>query len=682
MISTIDAGTLAVCYGITSVLQCIALFLQYRTCPSENGLGWWTVGSVCLAVGFIINLFRGIDLIHNYVAIVYNFSFVAGFLCIYSGLEIFGNRKVNISAIIALAFTSLLMLLLFTFIEYSIPGRRMTTSTACALISLLSANAIRKYVSQSKTSRMLTGIFLFNAAALVTLSILPLAVGRGLAQDSKAIFLIATYFIIITTSTLWTFCLIILVNNKLSEQINAARLFLESTLDGLSAHIAIIDATGNIVLVNKAWREFACCNGADPERVSLGINYINVCTSGPLDATNESTAFAEGIKSVLEGTSTLFKMEYACHSINAQRWFLGRVTPFPGSGPKRAVIAHEDITERKLMEMALMDSNRKLEMLTNEDGLTNISNRRHFDTVLSAECSRHARTGSPLSLLILDIDYFKMFNDTYGHVLGDECLRSIARVLADCCKRPADLAARYGGEEFACLLPDTNLIGAISVAENIRKHIETLSIPHGSSLASDIVTASIGLVTIQCDEGTTPSDIIRQADELLYQAKNEGRNRVKFRGINDEIYTQSLEDNATTLKISLSKSHLSGNASIDSQHANLISLANDLLRSMFTENDLADLKKHMTIVLKHVEEHFIDEERILSDAKYPSTAEHASEHRRLVLQCSQMISEHSEVPALQTDIIQYVINDIIMQHMIHEDMKYNAHLRSHPDIRA
>jgi len=254
--------------------------------------------------------------------------------------------------------------------------------------------------------------------------------------------------------------------------------------------------------------------------------------------------------------------------------------------------------------------------------------------------------------------------------------------MAECAKRPTDLAARYGGEEFACILPDTNLIGAISVAENIRKRIEELSIPHSTSLASNIITVSIGLITIKCEQSTTPSDIVRQADELLYQAKSDGRNRVKFRGVNDDLYAQNFDKNTTTLKISLSQSHLSGNTCIDTQHANLISLANDLLRYIFTENDLSDLNNHLTIILKHVERHFKDEEEILLDANYPESEEHAAEHGRLLSQCSRLIEDHSESSSIQTEIIQYIVHDLIMQHMIQEDTKYFTHLKIRPDVSA
>jgi len=188
----------------------------------------------------------------------------------------------------------------------------------------------------------------------------------------------------------------------------------------------------------------------------------------------------------------------------------------------------QDITKRKQAEKALEESNCTLEALSNTDGLTRIANRRCFDEVLVREYARHSRSGAELSLILLDIDYFKVFNDCYGHVSGDECLRLVAQVIAGCLARPADLAARYGGEEFACILPETDCSGAVIIAEKIRQEIMARAIPHKDSKVADCVTASLGVVTMQCCAGGTVVDMITQVDEQLYRAKSAGRNQMKF----------------------------------------------------------------------------------------------------------------------------------------------------------
>ncbi|WP_019590681.1 diguanylate cyclase [Thioalkalivibrio sp. ALE20] len=160
------------------------------------------------------------------------------------------------------------------------------------------------------------------------------------------------------------------------------------------------------------------------------------------------------------------------------------------------------------------------------DGLTGLANRRQFEETLEGENARLARSGGELSIILLDIDYFKPFNDTLGHVRGDDCLREVARVLDASVSRSADLAARYGGEEFACILPDTALAEAVTVAERVRVAITELAIPHPASEVADRVTASLGVASLQCQPRRSALRVVARADEQLYRAKAEGRNRV------------------------------------------------------------------------------------------------------------------------------------------------------------
>jgi len=160
------------------------------------------------------------------------------------------------------------------------------------------------------------------------------------------------------------------------------------------------------------------------------------------------------------------------------------------------------------------------------DGLTALANRRTFDDALAREYARQSRTGGQLSLIMIDIDFFKRFNDTYGHIAGDECLRKVARVIDAAACRPADISARYGGEEFVCILPETDYTGAFAVAERIRRDIINLSIAHSASSIANNVTASLGVCSIHCIPDRSPLNLLAQADELLYSAKKAGRNRV------------------------------------------------------------------------------------------------------------------------------------------------------------
>jgi len=170
-----------------------------------------------------------------------------------------------------------------------------------------------------------------------------------------------------------------------------------------------------------------------------------------------------------------------------------------------------------------------LKELSTVDGLTGIPNRRRFDEVLESEWRRARRNQTPLSLLLMDIDFFKAYNDHYGHLAGDDCLRQLARGLAEIVRRPADLVARYGGEEFVLLLPDTDADGAIWVANRVQDKIKHLNIPHSHSAVADHVTFSIGVATLVPADDQTLFDLIQCADKLLYTAKQNGRNCVSNR---------------------------------------------------------------------------------------------------------------------------------------------------------
>lgn len=168
-----------------------------------------------------------------------------------------------------------------------------------------------------------------------------------------------------------------------------------------------------------------------------------------------------------------------------------------------------------------------LEYQSRSDPLTELHNRRHLDAVLAAEVARHARSGAPLSLIMLDVDHFKPYNDTYGHLRGDECLRQVADVVRAHVRRPDDVAARYGGEEFVCILPDTDLRGAVRVAEELRRGVMALRIPHDRSDAARVVTTSLGVITARCRPGESPELFLERADAQLYAAKSRGRNRTE-----------------------------------------------------------------------------------------------------------------------------------------------------------
>lgn len=195
---------------------------------------------------------------------------------------------------------------------------------------------------------------------------------------------------------------------------------------------------------------------------------------------------------------------------------------------QKLLLGLKDKTQR-LQDLSeqLEKSNQTLERLATMDGLTQVSNRRRFDHVYLAEWKRLSRKQEPLSLIVCDVDFFKVYNDTYGHLQGDDALVQIARAIGRCLKRSADLVARYGGEEFVVLLPETPLAGAAHVAEEIRHSVKALAIPHQQSLNSKQITISLGVACMVPNQQLMGTEVLLQAaDKALYQAKVEGRDQV------------------------------------------------------------------------------------------------------------------------------------------------------------
>lgn len=196
-------------------------------------------------------------------------------------------------------------------------------------------------------------------------------------------------------------------------------------------------------------------------------------------------------------------------------------------GDDTILLVCRDITERKAAEVALEKANRELDKLANIDGLTQIANRRRFDLQLEHEWKRLQRDKTPLTLILCDIDYFKQYNDLYGHQEGDSCLVMVARTLKETLRRPADLSARFGGEEFVILLPNTPLAGGVNRAEKIRDTIASLRIPHNASEVSPFVSMSFGVSSVIPFHEGLPENLVAMADKALYIAKKNGRNRVE-----------------------------------------------------------------------------------------------------------------------------------------------------------
>jgi diguanylate cyclase (GGDEF)-like protein len=206
------------------------------------------------------------------------------------------------------------------------------------------------------------------------------------------------------------------------------------------------------------------------------------------------------------------------------------------------------VSARVAMQLRLHEMNKALRKAAATDPLTGVANRRHFDEALQREWLRAQRTGAPVALLMIDVDYFKAYNDHYGHLEGDQCLRAVARALSRVVHRPADLLARYGGEEFAILLPDTHGRGGCSVARYALQELRSVQLPHGRSPLNGQVSISVGVSAFEVfdDEDrsgyrrdplreprSAVTELVDAADQALYAAKGGGRNHARFLSMSD-----------------------------------------------------------------------------------------------------------------------------------------------------
>ncbi|NHQ94000.1 sensor domain-containing diguanylate cyclase [Janthinobacterium lividum] len=304
---------------------------------------------------------------------------------------------------------------------------------------------------------------------------------------------------------------------------------LESILGAVNLGAIVLDEQHRIVLWNHWMARHSACR-AD---AVLGQDFFAVYPElrHKRIASAITQALRDNFQSLL--SQTLHKAPFPLYTHGAAE---GRermqqaiaVTPINlSASPRHCLIQINDVTIAVGREKLLREQTMVLRSQTFADGLTGIANRRHFDVAIEKEMRRAMRTGSPLSLLMIDIDHFKDYNDHYGHQQGDDCLIRVAAELAAMLQRPTDLLARYGGEEFAAILPDTDAAQALRMAEAIRAHAAGLRIPHAKT-GNDVkhITVSIGIATPHPQQQPTISALIGAADRALYLAKRAGRNRV------------------------------------------------------------------------------------------------------------------------------------------------------------
>jgi len=236
-------------------------------------------------------------------------------------------------------------------------------------------------------------------------------------------------------------------------------------------------------------------------------------------AIRENLACLASLASAKGDWENAFRNHLAFHKLDKQLFNSTRIASMEA---QLEIMTSELYSANRKLE----DANAKLSTMSVTDGLTGISNRRRFEDYLGTEWNRCMRRSAPISLIMVDIDFFKLYNDTYGHITGDQCLKTVAEALASTARRSTDLVARYGGEEFAIVLSDTDSRGAVQVARAASCAVRTLGIPHSASRISDRVTVSIGLATMVPGAQDPCSDLVSRADRALYFSKTHGRDRI------------------------------------------------------------------------------------------------------------------------------------------------------------
>jgi len=341
---------------------------------------------------------------------------------------------------------------------------------------------------------------------------------------------------------------IALTNAKLYHQIKENEELLKQFLEAMPVGVGVLDAKGRPYYANRQ-AELILGKGAIS---GIGKKDIAKVYEAYIAGTNElypneKLAIIRALRGEVSSNNDV-EIHNGDSIIPIESW--GTPIYDESGNVQFAMIAFHDISQRRRAEKVLQEynetlekevkkrtaelekANKQLSRLANLDGLTQIPNRRRFDEYLNLEWQRHQRQQQTISLLLIDIDYFKAYNDFYGHQRGDECLIQVAQTVASSLQRPTDLAARYGGEEFVIVLPHTSPQGALTVAESVQSAIASLQISHQKSAISKYITLSIGVATIIPSSEYSPEDLIKTADDCLYQAKKKGRNKILLNIIN------------------------------------------------------------------------------------------------------------------------------------------------------
>ena len=522
----LDIPTLAFVQCLIFLTQVLVLALQFALDRTSRGLGLWVTGSILMALGIILMPFVMVKSL-LLLALFSNPLYVLGLFVLHRGVVRFLGRKPHTVRLSVLYMAFLLAYLGFLFLDNDLGPRTAVLNAAMAAISGLVAWALvtprQKDITGS--ARFVALIFLVSACIDVVRLGLALTMPGHSDYQAQGAMLHFAFVYPTVLSTLWTFGFVIMLNQRLNARAIAEKEKLKQVFNTSpdAAFIArwsdgmVVDVNDGFVtmtgytregvigrtdVIVRLWRQ-AADHGAFLSALGAKRQCSNQEFSFMTKAGDEFTGL---ISARIIDISGVAHLAGSVHDITALKQSAKRITELASQLEQERNAARKDSVT---------------------DSLTGLPNRRMFDQRLQAEFLRLKRSGVVLSLIMLDIDLFKQFNDAYGHQAGDECLRHIGTLFAGLAGRVSDLAARYGGEEFAFILPGTTREGAWTMAERIRASVEGLSIPLAAPGLSHHVTVSLGVASAPSAGLETPEQMVEVADEALYRAKKAGRNRIE-----------------------------------------------------------------------------------------------------------------------------------------------------------
>lgn len=662
-----NTGTLAFALAYASLLLFLIMLVESRVVRIYKGLDWWTAGNLALTVGFVCNLLRESPSIRPAAIIANNLFFLLSMMLFHVGLRIYLGKPPRLILHALWVLEGAGIAAVFTLAVDNLAVRRINLSLNLCAITLAIAHSFWKERKRDgcPTYRMLGIVYLLQGGFWLLRGLSAFQTSAELVTESP--WTTATYVVELGAAMLTTFGFILLLNQRLAGENGQDRVTLERVFNvGPDAVMITRLADGRCVRVNEGFKAitgFAQDEVLGRTTVELGIWSAEVRERVIRPLKEEGSCDEVEIVFRRKDGSTFVAL------------FSARIIQLDGE--PHIISFTRDVSERKLAEEKIQLLVEQLESEKGSaerdaltDSLTGLANRRQFDETLRREFYRLNRGNMPLSMIMVDVDYFKKYNDHYGHIAGDGCLQQIAGILKESARRVPDLAARYGGEEFAVILPETEPAGALTVAEGIRRAIEALRIPHGESTIANRVTISLGVVTAYPEDAKQVTDFISLADQALYRAKQGGRNRVEIALTSATNRQDGIDRHPGLVRLVWNDSYECGDETIDAQHRLLYSLANELLSAVLRDQPKVICDSLINSLMVEIVRHFADEERILAEARYPELEKHRQLHATLTAHAGAIVERYERNEEILGELFIFLAHDVVAVHMMKDDLLY------------